>query len=123
MAFSFSTMSSLLSLAPSGVFQRSLLPIEPVCSYHTFSPLPCYGGLFSVALSLGLPPPGITWHCILAEPGLSPKEHPEEGDLKDDETKRVTVDIDLNDEDARFAIDESIAQASFSQNIDRASSH
>jgi len=64
-------MSSLLSLAPSGVFQRSLLPVEPVCSYHTFSPLPCYGGLFSVALSLGLPPPGITWHCILAEPGLS----------------------------------------------------
>jgi len=33
--------------------------------------LPCYGGLFSVALSLGSPPPGITWHCILAEPGLS----------------------------------------------------
>ena len=65
------TMSSLLSLAPSGVFQRSLLPIEPVCSYHTFSPLPCYGGLFSVALSLGSPPPGITWHCILVEPGLS----------------------------------------------------
>jgi len=24
-----------------------------------------------VALSLGFPPPGITWHCILAEPGLS----------------------------------------------------
>jgi len=71
MAFSFATMSSLLSLAPSGVFQRSLLPIEPVCSYHTFSPLPCYGGLFSVALSLGLPPPGIIWHCILVEPGLS----------------------------------------------------
>ena len=64
-------MSSLLSLAPSGVFQRSLLPIEPVRSYHTFSPLPCYGGLFSVALSLGLPPPGITWHRVFAEPGLS----------------------------------------------------
>jgi hypothetical protein len=48
-----------------------LLPIEPVCSYHTFSPLPCYGGLFSVALSLGLPLPGIIWHCILVEPGLS----------------------------------------------------
>ena len=64
-------MSSLLSLAPSGVFQRSLLPIEPVCSYHTFSPLPCYGGIFSVALSLGFPPPGITWHCVFAEPGLS----------------------------------------------------
>ena len=65
------TLSSLLSLALSGVFQRSLLPIEPVCSYHTFSPLPCYGGLFSVALSLGSPPPGITWHCILVESGLS----------------------------------------------------
>jgi len=24
-----------------------------------------------VALSLGLPPPGVTWHCILVEPGLS----------------------------------------------------
>jgi hypothetical protein len=64
-------MSSLLSLAPSGVFQRSLLPMEPVCSYHTFSPLPCYGGLFSVALSLGFPPPGITWHFVFVEPGLS----------------------------------------------------
>jgi hypothetical protein len=64
-------MSSLLSLAPSGVFQRSLLPIEPVRSYHTFSPLPCYGGIFSVALSLGFPLPGITWHYVLAEPGLS----------------------------------------------------
>ena len=71
MAFSFSTMSSLLSLALSGVFQRSLLPIEPVCSYHTFSPLPRYGGLFSVALSLGFPLPGVIWHCILVESGLS----------------------------------------------------
>jgi len=33
--------------------------------------LPCYGGLFSVALSLGFPPPGVTWHCVFAEPGLS----------------------------------------------------
>jgi len=24
-----------------------------------------------VALSLGSPPPGITWHCVLVEPGLS----------------------------------------------------
>jgi len=24
-----------------------------------------------VALSLGLPPPGVIWHCILVEPGLS----------------------------------------------------
>jgi len=24
-----------------------------------------------VALSLGFPPPGITWHCVFVEPGLS----------------------------------------------------
>jgi len=42
-----------------------------VRSYRTFSPLPCYGGIFSVALSLGFPPPGIIWHCVFAEPGLS----------------------------------------------------
>jgi hypothetical protein len=24
-----------------------------------------------VALSLGFPPPGIIWHCVFAEPGLS----------------------------------------------------
>ncbi len=65
------TIVPLLSLAPSGVFQRSLLPIEPVCSYHTFSPLPCYGGLFSVALSLRSPSPVINWHCVFMEPGLS----------------------------------------------------
>jgi hypothetical protein len=48
-----------------------LLPIEPVRSYHTFSPLPCYGGIFSVALSLGFPLPGVIWHCVFVEPGLS----------------------------------------------------
>jgi len=24
-----------------------------------------------VALSLGFPPPGVTWHCVFIEPGLS----------------------------------------------------
>jgi hypothetical protein len=33
--------------------------------------LPCYGGIFSVALSLRFPSPGITWHCVFVEPGLS----------------------------------------------------
>ena len=65
------TMSSLLSLALSGVFHALLVAKQPVCSYHTFSPLPCWGGLFSVALSLGLPPPAINWHCVFVEPGLS----------------------------------------------------
>jgi len=64
-------MSSLLGLALSGVFHAIFVTKNPVCSYHTFSPLPRLGGLFSVALSLESPPPGITWHCVFVEPGLS----------------------------------------------------
>jgi len=60
-----------LVLLPVGFSMRFLLPKKPVRSYRTFSPLPWLGGLFSVALSLGFPPPGITWHCVLVEPGLS----------------------------------------------------
>ena len=36
-----------------------------VRSYRTFSPLPApkrLGGMFSVALSVGSRPPGVTWH-------------------------------------------------------------
>jgi hypothetical protein len=44
--------------------------MRAVRSYHTVSPLPC-GGLFSVALSLGLPPPDVIRHRASVEPGLS----------------------------------------------------
>ena len=41
-------------------------------SYRTVSPLPRKrGGLFSVALSLGSPPAGVTRRHIAVEPGLS----------------------------------------------------
>ena len=42
-------------------------------SYRTLSPLPgrSHGGLLSVALSLGSPPPGVTRHRYSVEPGLS----------------------------------------------------
>ena len=44
-------------------------------SYRPVSPLPAAkpgaGGLFSVALSLGLPPPAVDRHRIPVEPGLS----------------------------------------------------
>ncbi len=45
-------------------------------SYRTLSPLPAgpkapAGGLLSVALSLGSPPPGVTRHRVSVEPGLS----------------------------------------------------
>ncbi len=44
--------------------------MRAVRSYRTVSPLPC-GGLFSVALSLGLPPPEVIRHRVPVEPGLS----------------------------------------------------
>src|SRR5690349_8159875 len=64
---------SLFGLAPGGVYQRrvrcrargALLP-------HRFTLATSVdGGLFSVALSLGLPPPGVTRHRLSMEPGLS----------------------------------------------------
>ena len=43
-----------------------------VRSYRTISPLPAgAGGIFSVALSVGSRPPGVTWHPVTLEPGLS----------------------------------------------------
>ena len=65
--------SLLFDLAPGGVFHAATVTGRAVRSYRTFSPLPkeTSGGLFSVALSLGSPPPGITRHLVSAEPGLS----------------------------------------------------
>ena len=67
---------SLHGLAPDGVYRARSVTSSAVRSYRTFSPLPAYpfpapGGLFSVALSLGLPPPGVTRHPDPVEPGLS----------------------------------------------------
>ena len=67
---------SLHGLAPDGVYHARSVTSSAVRSYRTFSPLPAYpfpasGGLFSVALSLGLPLPGVTRHPDPVEPGLS----------------------------------------------------
>ena len=67
---------SLHGLAPDGVYHARPVTSPAVRSYRTFSPLPARplpaaGGLFSVALSLGLPPPGVTRHPDPVEPGLS----------------------------------------------------
>ena len=40
-------------------------------SHHFTLTMACHGGIFSVALSLGLPPPGVTRHPDPVEPGLS----------------------------------------------------
>ena len=69
-------MPSLLGLAPGGVYPATPVSGGAVRSYRTLSPLPSIaeapeGGLLSVALSLGSPPPGVTRHRVPVEPGLS----------------------------------------------------
>jgi len=58
-----------------GFTMPSLLP-EPRCAltapFHPYlKSRSSRGGILSVALSLGLPPPGVTRHHISMEPGLS----------------------------------------------------
>ena len=87
------TASSLFGLAPGGVCPAVLVAKDAVGSYPTVSPLPRQrfgpcpipahdgigeggsnrrrGGLFSVALSLGSPPPDVIRHRFSVEPGLS----------------------------------------------------
>ena len=70
----------LLGLAPGGVFPAAAIAGGAVRSYRTISPLPPMrsqagsrglGGVFSVALSLGSPPPAVNRHRVFVEPGLS----------------------------------------------------
>ena len=66
----------LFGLAPGGVCRAVSVAGNAVRSYRTVSPLPRLnatrrGGLFSVALSLGFPPPDVIRHRSSMEPGLS----------------------------------------------------
>ena len=64
----------LFGIAPGGACRAGPVASPAVSSYLTVSPLPrVRGGLFSVALSLGLPRPGITRHRRSVESGLSSK--------------------------------------------------
>jgi hypothetical protein len=73
----FPLAPSLFGLAPGGVCRAAPVASRAVGSYPTLSPLPrqnpkaSAGGLLSVALSLGLPPPAINRHRVSMEPGLS----------------------------------------------------
>ena len=62
----------LFGIAPGGACRAGPVARPAVGSYSTVSPLPRKrGGLFSVALSLGLPRPGVTRHRCFMESGLS----------------------------------------------------
>jgi hypothetical protein len=65
-------MPPLFGLAPGVVYRAAPVTGNAVGSYPTLSPLPAEaGGLLSVALSLGLPPPDVIRHRVSREPGLS----------------------------------------------------
>ena len=71
-------LPSLFGFAPGGVYHAGSVAGPAVRSYRTFSPLPACaacaakaGGSFSVALSLGSPPPDVIRHRMSREPGLS----------------------------------------------------
>ena len=69
--------ASLFGLAPSGVCPATAVASSAVRSYRTISPLPVIseeltGGIFSVALSVGFHPPGVTWHPALWSPDFPP---------------------------------------------------
>src|SRR3546814_13952657 len=63
----------LFGLAPGGVCRAVSVAGPAVRSYRTLSPFPrrSEGGLLSVALSLGSPPPSVTRHRVSVEPGRS----------------------------------------------------
>lgn len=72
----------LFGIAPGGACRAGSVASPAVGFYPTVSPVPCQargeplkqqGSLFSVALSLGLPPPGVTRHPCFMESGLSSK--------------------------------------------------
>ena len=73
-------MPSLFGLAPGGACLATLVAKGAVRSYRTISTLPgpifplekwALGGVISVALSLGSPPPDVIRHRLSVEPGLS----------------------------------------------------
>lgn len=62
----------LFGIAPGGACRASSVARPAVGSYPTVSPSPSMlSSFFSVALSLGLPQPGVTRHPCLMESGLS----------------------------------------------------
>src|SRR5208337_3907127 len=65
--------SPLFGLAPGGACHASHVAARAVRFYRTLSPLPreTRGGLLSVALSLGSPPPDVIRRRVSVEPGLS----------------------------------------------------
>ncbi len=73
--------ASLFGLAPRGVYlavecchrRGALLPHRFTLTGQNLFPGNDLGGLFSVALSVGSRPPGVTWHVIRGSPDFPPR--------------------------------------------------
>ena len=78
------------ALLPVGLALPVLLPVPRWALTPPFHPYPRSdrGGLFSVALSLGLPPPGVTRHRSFMESGLSSRRL--SGDTRSSDPPRAT---------------------------------
>jgi len=62
-------MLPYLVLLQAGFTVPRAVTSRAVRSYRTFSPLPTEaGGIFSVALSMGSHPPGVTWRLVRRSP-------------------------------------------------------
>lgn len=71
----------LFGLAPGGVFPATGLRRRGALLPHLFTLAVAprearLGGVFSVALSVGLRPPGVTWRPVLWSPDFPPRTHP-----------------------------------------------
>ena len=60
-----------LELASDGVYMAPVVTNRTVVSYTAFPPLLIAERFISVALSLELPPPAVSWHPCPVKPGLS----------------------------------------------------
>ena len=80
-----------LALLRAGFTMPRIVANRAVRSYHTLSPLPAKktGGLLSAALSVGLRPPGITWHSARWSPDFPPLPSGS-GDCLADSGHRIT---------------------------------
>ena len=84
---------SLFGIAPGGACHAGTVTSPPVGSYPTVSPLPRErGGLFSVALSVRLPCPGVTRHRCFRESGLS-SDHQARGHPALHATTRIRIAV------------------------------
>jgi len=89
----------LLGLAPGGVFPAAAVTSDAVRSYRTISPLPLLshrrvirparnrrGGVFSVALSVALPRPAVSWRPALWSSDFPRRAEARRDRLADSET-------------------------------------